>query len=149
MTKNKTITGYTTGIYDLFHVGHLNILKYARTGCDRLIVGVTTDELAFKLKGRKPIIPFGERIEIIRSLRFVDEAVAEDSDDKFQAWEKLRFDVVFKGDDWKGSDKWNKLQERFKTVGVEVVFFPYTQSTSSTIIRSILEERIIEKNLKM
>lgn len=149
MTEGKLITGYTTGIYDLFHVGHLNILKYARTGCDRLIVGVTTDELAFRLKGRKPIIPFEERIEIIRSLRFVDEAVPEDNDDKFHAWEVLKFDVVFKGDDWKGSEKWNKLQERFRTVGVDVVFFPYTKSTSSTIIRSILEEQIIEKNLKI
>lgn len=149
MTDGRIVTGYTTGIYDLFHVGHLNILKYARSVCDRLIVGVTTDELAFKLKARYPIIPYDERLEIIQCIKYVDLAVPESSDDKFHAWEELKFDIIFKGDDWKGSEKWNKLEEVFNKVGVRVIFFPYTKSTSSTIIRNILEERIIEKSGKI
>jgi len=131
--------GYTTGVYDLFHIGHLNILRQARQNCDYLIVGVTTDECVKTLKGLIPVMRFEERIEIISSIKYVDEAVPEDDTDKFKAWEKLGFDVIFKGDDWKGTQKWNSLEKEFEKAGVEVVYFPYTQSTSSTKIREITE----------
>lgn len=132
--------GYATGVFDLFHVGHLNLLRQAKENCDYLIVGVSTDELVEKLKPRPTIIPFKERLEIVANIKCVDKAVAETTTDKFEAWNELKFDVTFKGDDWKGSDKWNKLEEEFKKVGVEVVFFPYTAHTSSTILRSVLEK---------
>jgi len=132
------IVGYTTGVFDLFHLGHLNILKNAREVCDELIVGVTTDELAFKLKNKHPIIPFDERIEILRSIRYVDQAVPQNEINEWGDWNRYKFDVILKGSDWEGSAKWNALQERFETVGVQVKFFPYTGSTSSTLIREIL-----------
>jgi glycerol-3-phosphate cytidylyltransferase len=133
------VIGYTTGVFDLFHIGHLNILRGARTQCDELIVGVTTDDLTERLKGRKPIVPFDERIEIVRSIRCVDRACAEVTDDKIDAWQQLRYDVIFKGDDWKGSPKWDELEERFRSLGVRVIYFPYTRSTSSSLIREIVE----------
>jgi len=133
------IIGYTTGVFDLFHIGHLNILRNARSQCDKLVVGVTTDELAVKLKERKPIVPFAERLEIVRSIRCVDEARAEVTDDKIAAWQEVRYNVIFKGDDWRGSAKWTALERKFRSLGVQVVFFPYTTTTSSTLIRHILE----------
>jgi glycerol-3-phosphate cytidylyltransferase len=144
VTKPYTI-GYTTGIYDLFHIGHLNILQKAKDACDYLIVGVTTDELAFKLKGKKPIIPFNERLTIIRHIDFVDEVVPQKEINELNDFKKLKFDKIFKGSDWKGTEKWNNLEKEFAKVGVEIIYFPYTQSTSSTIIRKILEEKIIER----
>ena len=132
--------GYTTGIFDLFHVGHLNLLKNAKSRCDRLIVGVTTDELSQVLKGKKPVIPFEERMEIVRAIRYVDETQPEVVDDKFQAWENLRFNVIFKGDDWKGSAKWRAYEDRFESVGVSVHYFPYTKHTSSTFLINILSK---------
>ena len=146
MTNRKIITGYTTGIYDLFHIGHLNVLRFAKSKCDRLIVGVTTDELALNLKGKYPIIPFVERLEIIQSIKFVDLAVPENIDDKINAWEFYRYDYIFKGDDWKGTEKWNLLEAEFSKIGVKVVFTPYTKNTSSTIIRQILDVKLIKEN---
>lgn len=134
----KTI-GYTTGVYDLFHIGHLNVLKRARLECDHLIVGVTTDELAEERKGRRPVIPFVERMEIVANIRYVDEAVPQTSMDKMEAWNNLKFDRMFVGDDWKGTEKWLQLEREFAPLGVEIVYFPYTTHTSSTILRSILE----------
>lgn len=136
----KGRVGYTTGIFDLFHIGHLNLLKNAKSLCDMLIVGVTTDELAFQLKGKKPIIPFQERIEIVNNIIWVDETIPEKEDDKYKAWEVLHFDVIFKGDDWKGTEKWTQLESAFKNVGVEVIYLPYTKHTSSTLIRDVLEK---------
>ena len=133
-----SIIGYTTGVFDLFHIGHLNILKRAKTNCDRLIVGVTTDELCVSRKGYKPFICFDERLEIISSLKYVDEAVPQSSMDKFEAWEKHKFNQMYVGDDWKGTDAWNKIEEDFKAVDVKVVYFPYTVKTSSTILRKAL-----------
>lgn len=130
--------GYTTGVYDLFHIGHLNVLRRARQECDYLIVGVTTDELSFSRKGKKPIIPFPERIDIVGSLKFVDEVVPQENMDKMEAWSKLKFNKMFVGDDWKG--KWNSIEEQFSRIGVEIVYFPYTQHTSSTFLRSVLEK---------
>jgi len=133
------IIGYTTGVYDLFHIGHLNLLKRARLACDHLIVGVTTDELAAERKGHEPVIPFLERVEIISSIRYVDEVVPQTHMDKLEAWNNLKFDRMFVGDDWKGTPKWLELERTFAPLGVEIVYFSYTTHTSSTKLRSILE----------
>lgn len=131
--------GYATGVFDMFHVGHLNLLRRARLECDYLIVGVTTDELVEELKGRRPIVPFDERVEIVNNIKYVDEAIPETTVDKLVAWNNLKYDVTFKGDDWKGSDKWNKLETEFAERGVRVVYFPYTTHTSSTKLRKVLD----------
>ncbi|GAA1249765.1 adenylyltransferase/cytidyltransferase family protein [Prauserella halophila] len=135
-----TVTGYAPGAYDLFHVGHLNILRRASARCDRLVVGVVTDEVVHRVKGRLPIVPFDERLEIVRSIRYVDEAVADPYTDKFEAWEDLRYDILFKGDDWRGTAKGKRLEERLGAVGARVVYFPYTMHTSSTVLRKVISE---------
>lgn len=143
MTTRK-IVGYTTGVFDLFHIGHLNILKLAKEHCDFLIVAVTTDELVLHRKNKKAVIPFQERFEIISSIKYADQVVVEDDLDKWAAWERYRFDVIFKGDDWKGTPLWNEYEKKFTEAGVRVVYFPYTQNTSSSLIREFLE-RINQK----
>jgi glycerol-3-phosphate cytidylyltransferase len=132
--------GYTTGVFDLFHIGHLNILKRARLECDYLIVGITTDELAMSVKGEKPFISFEERVEIVESIKFVDEVVPQTNYDKMEAWNNLKFDMMFVGDDWKGTDQWNIIEKDFSEYGVEIIYFPYTSHTSSTILRNILDK---------
>lgn len=127
--------GYTTGVFDLFHIGHLNILRRSKEQCDYLIVGVSTDELVKSYKNKIPVVPFEERIKIVESIKYVDKVVIQDSMDKFKAWEKLRFEAIFHGDDWKGSTMYEVIEEQFKRVGVDMVYFPYTQGTSSTILR--------------
>ena len=117
--------GYTTGVFDLFHIGHLNILKRARLECDYLIVGITTDELAFSVKKKNPVIPFQERMEIIEAIKFVDEVVPQTTYDKFEAWNNLKFDRMFVGDDWKGTDEWIKIEKIFSKKNVEIIYFPY------------------------
>lgn len=134
------IIGYTTGVYDLFHIGHLNILRRARMECDYLIVGVTTDELSQQRKNKTPAIPFNERMSIVEAIKFVDEVVPQTDMDKFAAWQNIKFDRMFVGDDWKGTDSWNELEARFKPNGVEIVYLPYTEHTSSTLLRSVLEK---------
>ncbi|PIE02310.1 MAG: glycerol-3-phosphate cytidylyltransferase [Acidobacteria bacterium] len=136
---NKII-GYTTGVYDLFHIGHLNILRRAKMGCDYLIVGVTTDQLCLKRKKKKPAIPFVERMSIVEAIKFVDEVVPQTNMDKFEAWKNIKFDRMFVGSDWKGTDSWNRLEEQFKPVNVEIVYLPYTEHTSSTLLRKVLEK---------
>src|SRR3989344_1169213 len=140
MTKKKKhtkIIGYTTGVYDLFHIGHLNLLRNARSLCDHLIVGVTTDDLtAYKYK--KAVIPFKERMEIVRALQYVDTVVPQYDMDKMGAWKKLKFDVMFVGDDWYSTPKWEQLEEDFKKVGVKIVYIPYPRGTSSTLINQVL-----------
>ena len=111
----KPIIGYTSGVYDLFHIGHLNMLRNAKSLCDKLIVGVTTDELV-AYKNKKSVIPFTERMEIVRSIEYVDAVVAQEDMDKYKLWEKLKYDVMFVGDDWFKSEKWNKLDAQFKKV---------------------------------
>ena len=138
MAKESCITGYTTGVFDLFHIGHLNLLRRASENCDRLIVGVTSDDLV-RYKHKNAVIPFEERIEIVKSITYVDEVVAQTSMDKFEAWKRLGFDVMFVGSDWKGHERWIKYEEQFSEVGVEVVYFPYTVGTSSTIINETLQ----------
>ena len=131
--------GYAGGAFDLFHVGHLNILKHARSQCDYLIAGVVSDELLELTKGRPPIVPLAERLEIVRHISFVDEAVAETRRDKLDTWRAVGFDIYFKGDDWKGTERGQRLEREFAAVGVEVVYFPYTMSTSSTSLRRALD----------
>ncbi len=135
------IIGYTTGVYDLFHIGHLNLLRNAKSMCDKLIVGVTTDELLKEYKNKEPVIPHMERCEILRSIKYVDAVIAQDSMDKFAAWEKLKFDVMFVGDDWYKTEKWNTIENKFHEVSVRIVYFPYTKGTSSTILNEILMQK--------
>jgi glycerol-3-phosphate cytidylyltransferase len=130
--------GYAAGAFDLFHIGHLNILKHAKSRCDYLIAGVVSDEMLRLSKGADPVIPLAERLEIVRNISYVDEAVAEVLPDKLDTWRELRFDVFFKGDDWRGTEKGLRLERRFAEVGVEVVYFPYTMTTSSTQLRQAL-----------
>jgi len=131
--------GYAPGVYDMFHVGHLNILKHAATQCDRLIAGVVSDEMAFRVKGRMPVIPLIERLQIVQSIDCVDEARAETKPEKIDTWQDVRFDILFKGDDWRGTPKGDKLERDFAAVGVDIVYFPYTVHTSSTLLRAALE----------
>ena len=130
--------GYTTGVFDLFHIGHLNIFKKAKEHCDHLVVGVTTDELCKSRKGSYPVIPFEERFEIVKSISYVDEVIPQKSMDKLEAWNNIEFDVMFVGSDWKGTDLWNKLEEQFARLGVDIVYLPYTKHTSSSKLRSVL-----------
>ncbi len=131
------IIGYTAGVFDLFHIGHLNLLRNARSLCDRLIVGVTTDELVAH-KSKKAVIPFAERMEIIRSIQHVDAVVPQESLDKYAMWEKLRFNIMFVGDDWFQTAKWKELDKQFADLGVRIVYFPYTKGTSSTLLNQVL-----------
>ena len=133
--------GYVPGVFDMFHIGHLNILRNARLACDYLIAGVVSDDRAFDAKGQAPIVPLAERLEIVSSVRFVDEAVVEDVPSKLEMWERIRFDVIIKGDDWRGTAKGDKLERDFAAVGVEVVYLPYTMHTSSTMLRRVLHQR--------
>lgn len=132
------IIGYAPGAYDLFHIGHLNILKHAAEHCDHLIAGVVSDEMLLLSKGRAPVIPLAERLEIVRSLRFVDDVHAEVVPDKIDTWRQVGFDVIFKGDDWRGTAKGERLERDFAAVGVGVEYFPYTVHTSSTMLRKAL-----------
>ena len=137
--KNKPVVGYTTGVFDLFHIGHLNLLRNVKGLCDKLIVGVTTDELV-AYKNKRAVIPFLERMEIVRSIKYVDAVVAQSDMDKFTMWERLKFDVMFVGDDWFKTEKWEKLEAQFKEVGVDIIYLPYTKGTSSTLINETLEK---------
>lgn len=131
--------GYAPGAFDLFHIGHLNILKHARSECDFLVAGVVSDEMLEQAKGRRPVVPLAERMEIVASIGYVDKVYAETVPDKLQVWEELRFNVFFKGDDWKGTPQGDRLEAAFRAVGVDVVFFPYTVQTSSSSLRTALE----------
>lgn len=137
MKMKKKIVGYTTGVYDMFHIGHLNILEKAKENCDFLIVGVTTDELV-GYKNTKTIIPFEERIKIVSSIKCVDKVVPQTSMDKMEAWKRLKFDRMFVGSDWKGTKKWNELEKEFAKVNVEIQYFPYTEGTSSTKLKTAI-----------
>ena len=134
----KTVMGYTSGVYDLLHIGHLNLLKNASGLCDKLIVGVTSDELV-AYKNKKAVIRHQERMEIVRNIKCVDAVVPQNDMDKFKMWERLKFDVMFVGDDWFESDKWDELDVKFKEVGVKIIYFPYTKAISSTLINKTLK----------
>jgi glycerol-3-phosphate cytidylyltransferase len=133
------IIGYTTGVFDLFHIGHLNLLRNAKSMCDHLIVGVSTDELV-SYKFKKAVIPFEERIEIIRAIQYVDTALPQENMDKLTACKKLKANKLFVGDDWYSTDKWEKIEVSLASIGCEVVYFPYTKSTSSTLLSEALKQ---------
>lgn len=146
MEGKKYKIGYTTGVYDLFHIGHLNLLKRAKEQCEYLIVGVSKDELVQEYKHKTPIIPFEERIKIVEAIKYVDEVIPQETMDKYVAWESKKFNVIFHGDDWKNSDMYNEMEKKLRAVGVDFVYFPYTQGTSSTMIKQILGDKLNEKN---
>ena len=134
------IIGYTTGVYDMFHIGHLNILKRAKEQCDFLIVGVSTDELVLKEKNKQTIIPFEERCAIVEAIKYVDKVVPQVDKNKFAAWEKYGFNKMFVGSDWKGTPQWQEFEKQFAPVGVEIVYLDHTDGISSSILRERLEE---------
>lgn len=133
--KKPYKVGYTTGVFDLFHVGHLNILKRAKEMCECLIVGVSTDELVQQYKNKMPVIPYHERVEIVKGIKYVDLVVPQTNRDKYAAWESLQFNVMFVGDDWKGDPLFNELERKLNQVGVEIVYFPYTKGVSTTELK--------------
>lgn len=133
------IIGYTTGVYDLFHIGHLNLLRNAKSICDKLIVGVTVDELV-SYKNKQAVIPYSERSEIVRGIRYVDAVVPQYSMNKVEACLKVKADILFVGDDWYNSEKWQDYEAQLKEVNVKIVYFPYTKGTSSTLINSTLNK---------
>ena len=142
---DKMTIGYTTGVFDLLHLGHLNLLKNAKKHCDKLIVGVTTDELSLSFKGKKPVVPFDERMEIIKAIRFVDEVVPQENVDKFEAWKKYNFDVMFASDT--PTEKWPKVEaeflSKFQIANLnppKIIRLPYTPEVSSTSRRELLGE---------
>ena len=131
--------GYTTGVFDMFHIGHLNLLERARLQCDFLIVGVTTDDLVIARKNNSPIIPFEERFKIVESIRFVDRVLPQSTMNKMDAWSKIQFDMMFVGDDWRNSAIWDNIEKQFSSLPVQIIYLPYTTHTSSTILRKTLE----------
>jgi len=132
------IIGYTSGVYDLFHVGHLNLLRNAKGMCDKLVVGVTTDDLSL-YKGKKPLIPFEDRLEIVRSIRYVDAVVSQETMDKAAMCKRLKASILFVGDDWYKTQKWEVIENDLSGIGIQVVYFPYTKGVSSTIIGETLK----------
>lgn len=139
--KPKCCIGYTTGVFDLFHIGHLNILRRAKEQCDYLIVGVSSDELVLHEKKIHPIIPFSERFAIIESIKYVDLVVPQLNKDKLNAWKKYHFNKMFVGSDWKGTDVWKKFEEQFSPLGVEIIYLEHTNGISSSIIKSRIAKK--------
>lgn len=138
MTGDDRVVGYVPGAWDMFHIGHLNILRRAREHCDFLIAGVVLDEVVVSAKGKQPVVPFEERLEIVAHISYVDQVVPDVSSDKLVMWQRVGFDVLFKGDDWKGTPKGTRLEAAMAGVGVRVVYFPYTVHTSSTMLRQLI-----------
>lgn len=138
--QKKYKRGYTAGVYDLFHIGHLNLLKKAKEQCEYLIVAVSTDELVQSYKNKKPVICFEERKAIVEAIRYVDEVVPQDSRDKIAAFEKYKFDVMFVGDDWKGSEVFERTDSYMRERGGCVKYIPYTQHISSTLLKEVLNQ---------
>lgn len=135
----KMVVGYTAGVYDLFHIGHLNLLKNAKGMCDKLVVGVTVDELV-RYKGKNALIPFEDRIEIVRSCKYVDAAVPQYDMDKIKVCRELGATILFVGDDWYGTEKWKTYEKEFEKENIKVVYFPYTRGVSSTKITNALKQ---------
>ncbi len=139
MRGDTPYRGYVPGVFDMFHVGHLNIVRAARAQCQQLVVGVVAGDVVTPIKGRPPGVPLAERMEIVAAIRGVDAVVVDVHADKFDAWQDLRYDVIFKGDDWRGTPKGDKLERDLARVGARVVYFPYTRHTSSTLLRAALD----------
>lgn len=136
--------GYTTGVYDMFHIGHLNILRRAKEQCDYLVVGVTTDDLCLKRKNKRPIINEADRMAIVEAIRYVDKVVPQTDMDKIRPVRELGADAVFVGSDWKGTEAWNNYEKQFAEVGCTVVYLDHTDGISSTILRDKLNENFSE-----
>ncbi len=137
--------GYTTGVFDMFHIGHLNILKGAKGQCEHLIVGVSTDENVQRYKKKTPVIPYEQRKAIVEAIRYVDEVVPQENMDKFEAWQRLHFDALFHGNDWQGSKMYNEVEEKLQSVGCDIVYLPHTDGISSTILTDKVDDSIKEK----
>ncbi len=138
--KDEKIIGYTAGVFDLFHIGHLNLLKNAKGLCDSLVVGVTVDDLV-RYKGKDAVVPFEDRAEIVRACKYVDAVVPQYDMDKLAMCKKIGAKRLFVGDDWYGTEKWQKYEEEFKKEGIEIIYFPYTRKTSSTKIQETLRQK--------
>jgi glycerol-3-phosphate cytidylyltransferase len=138
--EKKYRIGYTTGVFDLFHIGHLNLLRNAKERCSYLIVGISTDDVVESYKHKRPIVSFEERMEIVKAIRYVDEVVPQTSMDKVAAWEVLHYNALFHGDDWKGSTLYNDVERQLNARGVDTVFLPHTQGVSSTKLAEILQD---------
>ncbi len=140
--KKKIIVGYTTGVYDMFHIGHLNVIKNAKEQCDYLIVGVSTDELVQAEKNKTPVIPYDERAAIVSAIRYVDKVVPQVNKDKVSAWKQLRFDKMFVGSDWEGSPQWKEFEKQFEPLGVEIVYLKHTDGISSTDLTALIKNML-------
>lgn len=143
-TPKKYTVGYTTGVFDMFHIGHLNILRRAKELCDYLIVGVSTDELVQKEKGKTPVIPYSERVEIVGAIKYVDRVVPQINKNKLEAWERLQFDKMFVGSDWYGTSQWQKIEKDFSPLNVEILYLSYTDGISSTKLTKLIKELLDE-----
>ena len=134
----NNIIGYTSGVYDMFHIGHLNVIKRAKELCDYLIVGVSTDEVVIKNKNKTPIIPFEERAAIVSAIKYVDQVVPQeryDIEGKIETVKKYGVNVMFVGSDWEGTEKWKKIEEELAKYNCKVIYLPHTDGISSTILR--------------
>lgn len=138
--SKSIVVGYTTGVYDMFHIGHLNILKRAKAQCDYLIVGVSTDELVQHDKHKTPIIPFKDRVEIVKAIKYVDQVVPQTNKNKLEAYNKYKFNKMFVGSDWQGTDAWKNFEKQFQPLGVEIVYLSHTDGISSTLLREIISK---------
>ena len=136
----EKVIGYTQGTFDMFHIGHLNLIKNAKRHCDYLVVGVNSDDLVESYKNKRPIKPLDERVEIMRAIKYVDEVIVTNTLDKKEIWEKVRFNEIYIGDDWKGNERWEKTGKEMEQLGAKLVFLPYTKDTSSTMLREKLKE---------
>ena len=136
----KRVIGYTTGVYDMFHIGHLNVIRRAKELCDYLIVGVSTDELVKQEKNKSPVIPFEERAAIVAAIKYVDKVVPQVDKNKMRAWKEHHFDKMFVGSDWKGTSTWNTYEKQFSTVGVEIIYLPHTDGVSSTELTNLIKK---------
>ena len=136
----EKVIGYTQGTFDMFHIGHLNLIKNAKRHCDYLVVGVNSDDLVESYKNKRPIILLDERVEIMRAIKYVDEVIVTNTLDKKEIWEKVRFNEIYIGDDWKGNERWEKTGKEMEQLGAKLVFLPYTKDTSSTMLREKLKE---------
>ncbi|HZK21425.1 MAG TPA: adenylyltransferase/cytidyltransferase family protein [Oscillospiraceae bacterium] len=142
MNSKKYKIGYTTGVFDMFHIGHLNILSRAKDLCDFLIVGVTTDELCFKRKNKHPVIQQDERMAIVAAIRYTDKVVKQENMDKLAAVSRYNCDVVFVGSDWKGTPQWNEYEKDFAKVGCDVIYLEHTDGISSTVLKERMNDGI-------
>lgn len=141
---NKNVIGYTTGVFDMFHIGHLNIIRRAKELCDYLIVGVSTDDLVIQEKNKVPIIPYDQRAEIVKSVKYVDEVVPQKDKNKLSAYHRLHFTKMFVGSDWQGTEAFNNYESELEPYGVEIIYLPHTDGISSSLLRQKIDYNLLE-----